>query len=176
MPTDAKRATIAELRTDLAGSSALIATEYRGLKVRELGEIRRTLRKGNITYRVIKNRLMRIAAEQEGRTGLAPLLRGPSALAFGSGDEALVAKSVLEAVRPYKLVKVTGGVVGGQTLDADGVARLATLPSRDVLLGQLAGAFAAPATQFAGLLAASLRNLGYALAQVHDQKAAAGAA
>ena len=79
-------------------------------------------------------------------------------IAFGTGDEALVAKTVLEAVRPYKLVKVTGGVVGGKSLDLDGVTRLATLPSRDVLLAQLGGAFAAPATQVAGLLAANLRE------------------
>ena len=76
-------------------------------------------------------------------------------------------------MRPYRLVKVTGGVVGGRTLDVAGVQRLATLPSRDVLMAQLAGAINAPATQVAGLLAASLRNLGYALTQLQEQKAAA---
>jgi len=123
----------------------------------------------------VKNRLMRIAAEQEGNPGVAPLLRGPSAIAFGSGDEALVARTVLEAVRPYKLVKVTGGVVGGKSLDVEGVSRLATLPSREILLAQLAGAFSAPATQVAGLMAANLRNLGYALTQLQEQKAQAAA-
>jgi large subunit ribosomal protein L10 len=175
MPTDAKRATVAELRADLAGSTALITTEYRGLTVREIGEIRRALRKNNVTYRVVKNRLMRIAAEQEGNPGVGPLLRGPSAIAFGSGDEAQVAKTVIDAVRPYKLVKVTGAVVGGRTFDASGVHTLATLPSRDVLLAQLAGAFNAPATQVAGLLAANLRNLGSLLAQLQEQKASTGA-
>ena len=175
MPTEAKRATVAELREDLAASSTLITTEYRGLTVREIGEIRRTLRKNNVTYRVIKNRLMRIAAEQEGNAGIAALLRGPSAIAFGTGDETLVAKSVLDAVRPYKIVKVTGAVVGGKALDANGVQRLATLPPREVLLAQLAGAFNAPATQVAGLLAANLRNLGSLLAQLSEQKAQAGA-
>lgn len=175
MPTEAKRAKVAELREDLAGSSALITTEYRGLTVREIGEIRRALRKNDVTYRVVKNRLMRIAAEQEGNEGLAPLLTGPSAIAFGSGDEAALAKAVIDAVRPYKLVKVTGAVVGGRTLDAAGVQTLATLPSREVLLAQLAGAFNAPATQVAGLLAANLRSLGSLLAQVQEQKAQAGA-
>ena len=175
MPTEAKRATIAELREDLAGSSALITTEYRGLTVREIGEIRRALRKNDVTYRVVKNRLMRIAAEQEGNEGLPPLLVGPSAIAFGSGDEAAVAKAVIDAVRPYKLVKVTGAVVGGKPLDAAGVQMLATLPSREVLLAQLAGAFNAPATQVAGLLAANLRSLGSLLAQVQEQKAQASA-
>jgi len=175
MPTDAKRATIAELREHLAGSTTLITTEYRGLKVREIGEIRRALRTNNVTYRVVKNRLMRIAAEEEGNAGVATLLRGPSAIAFGTGDENVVAKTVIDALRPYKLVKVTGAVVGGKTLDADGVLRLATLPSRDTLLGQLAGAFNAPATRVAGLLAANLRNLGSLLAQVQEQRAQTGA-
>ena len=175
MPTEAKRAIVAELREDLAASTTLITTEYRGLTVREIGEIRRALRKNNVTYRVVKNRLMRIAAEQEGNGGVAPLLRGPSAIAFGTGDETLVAKTVLDAVRPYKLVKVTGAVVGGKTFDGDGVQRLATLPTREVLLAQLAGAFNAPATQVAGLLAANLRNLGSLLAQFQDQKAQASA-
>jgi large subunit ribosomal protein L10 len=175
MPTEAKRATVAELREHLAASSTLITTEYRGLTVREIGEIRRTLRKNNVTYRVIKNRLMRIAAEQEGNAGIAELLRGPSAIAFGTGDETLVAKSVLDAVRPYKTVKVTGAVVGGKAFDASGVQRLATLPPREVLLAQLAGAFNAPATQVAGLLAANLRSLGSLLAQLSEQKAQAGA-
>jgi len=175
MPTEAKRAIIAELRQDLAGSTTLVSTEYRGLKVREIGEIRRALRRNNITYRVVKNRLMRIAAEQEGNAGVAPLLRGPSAIAFGTGDENVVARTVIDALRPYKLVKVTGAVVGGKTLDVDGVLKLATLPSRDILLAQLAGAFNAPATQVAGLLAANLRNLGSLLAQVQEQKAQTGA-
>lgn len=175
MPTEAKRSAVAELREDLARSSALITTEYRGLTVREIGEIRRTLRKNDVTYRVVKNRLMRIAAEQEGNEGLSALLTGPSAIAFGSGDEAALAKTVLDAVRPFKLVKVTGAVVGGKALDAAGVQTLATLPPREILLAQLAGAFNAPATQVAGLLAANLRSLGSLLAQVREQKAAAGA-
>lgn len=175
MPTEAKRAIIAELREDLAESTTLITTEYRGLRVREIGEIRRVLRKNNVTYRVVKNRLMRIAAEQEGNPAVAELLRGPSAIAFGSGDENVIAKAVIDAVRPYKLVKVTGAVVGGKTLDADGVQTLATLPSREILLARLAGAFNAPATQVAGLLAANLRNLGSLLAQIQDQRAQTGA-
>ena len=175
MPTEAKRATVAELREDLAASTALVTTEYRGLTVREIGEIRRALRKSNITYRVVKNRLMRIAAEQEGNTDIAPLLRGPSAVAFGVGAENVVARTVLDAVRPYKLVKVTGAVVGGRAMDAAGVQMLATLPPREVLLAQMAGAFNAPATQVAGLLAANLRNLGSVLAQLSEQKAQTGA-
>jgi large subunit ribosomal protein L10 len=175
MPTDAKRETVTRLRADLAGSTTIVTTEYRGLRVKEIGEIRRALRKQDVTYRVVKNRLMRIAAEEEGSAALVPLLRGPSAIAFGTGDEPIVAKAVLEAIRPYKQVRITGAVVGGAALDAEGVQRLATLPSREVLLGQLGGAFSAPATHLAGLFAASLRNLGYALAQLGERGATGGA-
>jgi large subunit ribosomal protein L10 len=173
MPTEAKLATVAELREELARSSTLITTEYRGLTVRELGEIRRALGKNEVAYRVVKNRLMKLAAEMEGNAGLAPLLAGPVAIAFGSGDEAALARTVLETVRPFKLVKVTGAVVGGRMVDAAGVQALATLPPRPLMLAQLAGVLSAPARQVAGLLAANLHNLGSLLAQVQEQKAGA---
>ena len=175
MPTDAKRETVARLRADLAGSSTVVTTEYRGLTVKDIGEIRGALRKQNVIYRVVKNRLMRIAAEEEGSTALVSLLRGPSAIAFGSDDEPFVARAVLDAVRPYKQVRVTGAVVGGAAIDATGVQRLATLPAREVLLAQLGGAFSVPATQLAGLFGASLRNLAYALAQLSERAAGSGA-
>jgi large subunit ribosomal protein L10 len=174
MPTEAKQATVAELRDVLSRSHTMIVSEYRGLTVREIAEIRRSLRRQDVTYRVVKNRLMKIAASDTLGDALAPLLVGPTAIAFGT-DEAATAKAVLEAIRPYKVVQVTGAVIGRQAIDAAAVTRLATLPSREVLLAQLGGAMAAPATQLAGLLTASLRNLGYALAQVREQKQSAGA-
>ena len=87
MPTEAKRATVAELREDLANSRTMIVSEYRGLKVKEIAEIRRALRKQDVTYRVVKNRLMRIAADDSVGIALSPLLVGPTAIAFGN-DEA----------------------------------------------------------------------------------------
>jgi large subunit ribosomal protein L10 len=170
MPTEAKEATVAELREELAGARTMIVSEYRGLTVKELAEIRRALRKQDVTYRVVKNRLMRIAAEDSVGEALGPLLTGPTAIAFGQ-DEAGTAKAVLEATRPYsRVVRVTGGVLGDRAIDADGVTRLATLPPREVLLAKLAGGMQAPVGTLAGLFAAPLRNLGYALAQVAEQK------
>ena len=169
MPTEAKRETVAELREELANARTMIVSEYRGLKVKEIAEIRRALRKQDVTYRVVKNRLMRIAAEDSVGEALSPLLIGPTAIAFGT-DEAGTAKAVIDATRPYKIVKITGGVLGGRAIDADGVNRLATLPPREVLLAKLAGGMQAPVGTLAGLLAAPLRNLGYALAQVAEQK------
>ena len=173
MPTEAKQATVAELREDLANSRTLIVSEYRGLKVKEIAEIRRALRKQDVTYRVVKNRLMRIAADDTVGEALSPLLIGPTAIAFGN-DEAGTAKAVLEATRPYnKIVRITGAVLGDTAIDADAVTRLAALPSREVLLAKLAGGMQAPVSTLAGLFAAPLRNLGYALAQVAEQKAKA---
>ena len=171
MPTEAKRETIDDLRAELDASRAMIVSEYRGLTVREISEIRRALRKQDVTYRVVKNRLMRIAAQDNAAAeALSPLLVGPTAIAFGT-DEAATAKAVLDATRPYKIVRITGGVLGDRAIDADGVTRLATLPPRDVLQAKLAGGMQAPVGTLAGLFAAPLRNLGYALQQVAEQKA-----
>jgi large subunit ribosomal protein L10 len=175
MPTEAKQETVAALREALAASRTLIVSEYRGLTVREIAEIRRALRKQDVSYRVVKNRLMRIAASDSVGSALDPLLIGPTAIAFGN-DESSTARAVIDATRPYRVVTITGGVLGDRMIDADGVRTLANLPSREILLGQLAGGFQAPIAALAGLLAANIRNLGYALTQVRDQKAAAGEA
>jgi large subunit ribosomal protein L10 len=175
MPTEAKQETVAELREALAGSRTLIVSEYRGLTVKEIAEIRRALRKQDVTYRVVKNRLMRIAAQDSVGEALSPLLSGPTAIAFGN-DESATAKAVLDATRAYRLVTITGAVLGNRAIDADGVRTLASLPSREVLLGRLAGGMQAPLGTLAGLLTANIRNLGYALAQVRDQKSQAEAA
>jgi len=169
MPTEAKRETVAELREEIANARTMIVSEYRGLTVKEIAEIRRALRKHDVRYRVIKNRLMRIAAEDSVGEALSPMLTGPTAIAFGT-DEAGTAKAVLDATRPYKIVRITGGVLGDRAIGADDVTRLAALPPRDVLLAKLAGGMQAPVSTLAGLFAAPLRNLGYALAQVAEQK------
>lgn len=175
MPTEAKQETVAELRDALAGSRTLIVSEYRGLTVHEIAEIRRALRKQDVTYRVVKNRLMRIAAQDTVGAALSPLLTGPTAIAFGN-DESSTAKAMIEATRAYRLVTITGGVLGDRAIDADGVRTLATLPPREVLLAKLAGGMQSPTATLAGLLVANIRNLGSALAQVRDQKASAEAA
>jgi large subunit ribosomal protein L10 len=157
MPTEAKRATVAELREDLANSRTLIVSEYRGLTVKEIAEIRRALRKQDVTYRVVKNRLMRIAAEDSVGAALSPLLIGPTAIAFGT-DEAGTAKAVIDATRPYKIVRITGAVLGDRAIDADAVTRLASLPTREVLLAQAIGAITGPLAATAGLIDAPLRE------------------
>jgi large subunit ribosomal protein L10 len=172
MATEAKRATVAHLRDEVARSRTMIVSEYRGLTVKEIAEIRKALRKQDVSYRVVKNRLMRLAAEGPVGEALGPLLIGPTAIAFGT-DEAGTARAVLDAVKPYKIVKVTGGVLGDRSIDADGVQRLAALPGREVLLAELAGVFAAPMATTAGLIAAPLRDVVGLFQALHDQKASA---
>ena len=119
---------------------------------------------------MVKNRLAKIAAQEAGTSELSDLLEGPSALAMGGGDEVVLARTFLDAIKPFKTVTVRGAVLSGKRVDADAVNRLATLPSREVLLGQLAGGMISPLSTMASLLAAPLRNLGYALSQLAEQK------
>ena len=171
MPTDVKRQAVAELAEMLRSSSAMAVADYRGLKVSEMQTVRRTLRDGGVQLHVAKNRLLKIAADEADRTELKPLLSGPTALATTDGDEAALAKALVEALRPYsRTVTVRGGMLGNQAIDASQLTRLATLPSRDVLLGKVAGGMAAPMTGMAGVLAANLRNLVGVLSAIADQK------
>lgn len=172
MPTEAKRETVAQLTEEARSATAMIVSEYRGLKVSELGEIRRSLSKQNVTYHIVKNRLMRIAAREAGAEALAILLEGPTAVAFLKGDEGASAKAVLDAFRPYRVIKVTGAVLGDRVINSEGVARLAQLPSRDVLLAQVAGAIAAPMASVAGLFDAPLRDVAGLIGALADSQSA----
>jgi len=173
MPTEAKRETVAALTEEARSAKAMIVSEYRGLKVKEIGEIRRALRKQDVSYRVIKNRLLRIAAaDSPSGEALGPLLVGPTAIAFGA-DETATAKAVIDATRPYRIVKITGAVLGTRAIDAEGVSRLAALPSRETLLAQVAGGFAAPLATMAGLFEAPLRDVAGLAQALADQQASA---
>jgi large subunit ribosomal protein L10 len=171
MPTDAKRQAVAELAEMLRSSSAMAVADYRGLKVSEMQTVRRTLRDNGVQLTVAKNRLLKIAADEAERPELKPLLEGPTALATIVGDEAAMAKALAEALRPYaRVVSVRGGMLGGTPIDAGQLTRLATLPSRDVLLGKIAGGMAAPLAGMANVLAGNLRALGNVLNAVADKK------
>jgi large subunit ribosomal protein L10 len=173
MPTEAKRETVAALTEEARSASTMIISEYRGLKVSELADVRRTLRKQNISYRVVKNRLMKIAARGAGKEPLVVLLEGPTAVAFGSGSETATARAVIDALRPYRMVKIKGGLVGDRAvIDADGVTILSQLPGREMLLGQLAGTLSAPMSQLVGVLSAPMRELAAALNAVAAQQRA----
>ena len=170
MPTDAKRDAVRALADMLRNSTAIAVADYRGLKVSEMQTVRRTLRANGVELHVAKNRLLKIAADEADRADLKPMLDGPTALATISGDEVALAKALQEAFRPYRVVTVRGGLLGGTAVDATSLARMASLPTREVLLGKLAGGIASPITGFASVLAANLRNLAGVLNAVADQK------
>ena len=171
MPTDTKRAAVAELAKLLRESSAMAVADYRGLKVAEMHTVRRTLRASGVELHVAKNRLLKIAADDAQRAELKPMLEGPTALATVTGDAVAMAKALQEAFRPHsRVVTIRGGMLGEQAIDAEALVRLASLPSREILLGKFAGGIASPLTGFASALAANLRNLAGVLNAVADQK------
>ena len=177
MPTDAKRQAVTELAELLRSSTAMAVADYRGLKVSEMQAVRKTLRDGGVQLHIAKNRLLKIAADEAGLAELKPMLSGPTALATVDGEAAGLARVLAEALRPYsRVVSVRGGMLGDQAIDASQLTRLATLPSREVLLGRIAGGMASPLSGMAGVLAANLRNFVGVLSAVADQKQSTEAA
>jgi len=150
-----KVAAVAEIVESFRGSTAAVLTEYRGLSVGQLTELRRSLGDG-AQYAVVKNTLTKIAARQAGVDGLDDLLVGPTAVAFVSGDPVDAAKSLRDFAKVNPALIVKGGVVEGRTLSADDLRRLADLESREVLLAKLAGAMNGSLQQAVSLFAAPL--------------------
>lgn len=171
-PRQEKVAVVAEIREKLSAADAAIITEYRGMSVVALAQLRRTLRQSGAEYKVYKNTLARFAAHEVGIDGLDALLVGPTGITFVNGDVAAAAKALRDAAKANPLLVIKGGSLGNKTLSAKDIEALADLPPRDVLLAQLAGAFQAPLVKTAGLLQALPRNFAYGLKALIDQKAA----
>jgi large subunit ribosomal protein L10 len=172
-PRQEKVAVVDEVAEKLSAADAVIVTEYRGLKVSQLGGLRRQLRDAGGEYKVYKNTLARLGAEKAGVDGLSDLLVGPTGITFITGDAAAVAKTLREAAKANPLLVLRGGIVGGKVISAKDVEALADLPSRDVLLARFAGALQAPLVKTAGLLQAMPRNFAYGLKALIDSKQAA---
>jgi large subunit ribosomal protein L10 len=171
MPTQAKAAVIDEITDRFQSSSAAVLTEYRGLTVAQLTQLRRSLGEGS-SYAVVKNTLTKRAAEQVGFADLGPLLTGPTAIAFIEGDPVTAAKAIRDFARANPLLVVKGGVVEGRTVDAAEVTRLADVESREVLLAKLAGAMKGNLTKAAGLFQAPLSQVARLAAALQEKKAA----
>jgi large subunit ribosomal protein L10 len=174
-PRPEKVAVVDEVRERFASADAALLTEYRGLTVGELAALRRTLRESGTDYKVYKNTLVRRAADQAGLADLQPLLTGPTAIAFVSGDAAIAAKTLRDFAKTAPALVIKGGLLGTRFLSPDDASALAELPSRDVLLARLAGGLAAPMQKFAGLLQALPRNFAYGLSALIEKGGAPGA-
>jgi large subunit ribosomal protein L10 len=169
-PRAEKVAVVEEVRQRLGAASAAVVTEYRGLTVAELAELRRSLAAAGGDYKVYKNTLVRLAVAGSDHEPLHDLLTGPTAIAFVREDVSAVAKALREFSRAQPSLVVKGGLMDGAALSPAQLTALADLPSRDVLLARFAGALSAPLSQLAGLLQALPRNLAYGLSALVDQR------
>jgi large subunit ribosomal protein L10 len=169
-----KIAVVDEVRSRIGEASASIVSEYRGLSVAELAELRNALAAVGGDYRIFKNTLVRRAIDGGEYQPLSEYLSGPSALTFVQGDVSAVAKALKDFARANPLLVIKGGLADGSLLSSSDLAALADLPPRDVLLARIAGALAAPMQQLAGLLQALPRNLAYGLSALIEQREAGG--
>lgn len=147
MKRDQKTAVIAELADRLSGASLGVVTEYRGLTVAQLNKLRRELQGAGASYRVTKNTLTRRAIKETAFAKLDELLRGPTGLVTTAKDPVAVAKILVRFAEQNDKLKISGGVLDGESLPASGVSALAKLPSREVLIAQFLGLLQAPASQ-----------------------------
>lgn len=169
MPTPKKEATVAELSDMLSRASLTVVADYRGLKVGELQTLRTTLRGLNADAKVAKNTLTVIAARQVGKEGLEPYLAGPTVLINAYGDPVSVAKAVGDFARTSRILRVRGGIAGQRAVDEAGVATIATLPSREILIGRVVGQIQAPLYGLVGVLSGTIRKFAYVLQARIDQ-------
>jgi len=153
-----KREFVASLATVFAETSMVVVTRNDGLTVAEVTKLRARMREAGATFRVAKNRLAILALDGTRFDGIAPLLKGPTALAWAV-DPVAVAKVAVEFAKTNEKLVVLGGALGAQTLDADGIKALASLPSLDTLRAQLVGLISTPATRIAGVLQAPAAQL-----------------
>ena len=173
-PRAEKVAVVNEVRERLDAADGALLTEYRGLTVAELADLRRELTAAGGDYKVYKNTLVRLAVADTPTQGVSELLTGPTAIAFVHGDVSAVAKALRDFARANPNLVVKGGVVGTSVMSAADIDVLAELPSRETLLAQFAGALSAPLQQLAGLVQALPRNLAYGISALVDQRRAEG--
>ena len=172
-PRAAKVAVVKEVAAKLDESIAVFVSEYRGMTVSQLADLRAPLRDAGAEYKVYKNTLVKLAAKEAGMEALDELLVGPTALTFVTGDAASAAKALTDQAKVTPALVIKGGMLGDAVLSAADLKALAELPSRDVLLANFAAALQAPLVKTAGLLSALPRNFAYGLNALIEQQEAA---
>jgi len=170
-----KATAVAEITEQFTSSTATVVTEYRGLTVADLAELRRSMG-GDATYTVAKNTLIKRAAAEAGIEGLDDLFSGPTAIAFVRGEAVDVAKAIKKFAKDHKALVVKGGYMDGRPLTVAEVDRIADLESREVLLAKLAGAMKGNMTKAAGLFNAPASQVARLAAALQDKKAGETAA
>ena len=175
--TPQKQAVVAELKEQMTSAKGVVITGYRGLTVAQDTQLRRELREAGVTYHVVKNTMMRIAAKEAGLDGLADHLEGTTAMAF-SDDAVAPAKVICGVIKKNKLEKtdvltIKVGIVEGKVIDEKEVKALASLPSREELIAKLLGSMNAPISNTVGVLQGVIRNAVYVFDAVRAQKESA---
>ncbi|MHB0884660.1 MAG: 50S ribosomal protein L10 [Bacillota bacterium] len=161
-----------DVTTKLKRAKTTVLADYRGLNVAQDTKLRKKLREGGVEYQVIKNTITSRAAKEAGIEGLDAYLAGPIAIAFDYDEVTRAAKILSDFARENKVLEIKAGVFEGKVIGPDKVKALANLPSREVLLAQLAGQFAAPLAGLASVLAGPLRQFAYAVEALRQKREA----
>ena len=170
-----KVAMVEEIQERFSRTQGMVLTDYRGLNAAEMTALRKELREAGVEFKVFKNTLTTLAAQGAEMNDLVQFLTGPTAFAFGYDDPVAPAKIISEFAKKHKALEVKGGVVEGKVVGPEGVADLANLPSREVLLSMVMRGMQGPISGMVNVLQGNIRNLVYALEAVRKQKEAAGA-
>src|SRR5215470_2219542 len=176
MDREQKTAVVKELAEELKDAQAIFAVDYRGISVPQAAELRSGLRDAEARFRVVKNRLTLLAAEEAGTESLKEHLAGPTALTFVKGDAALAAKTLFRLGSEWELLEFKGGVMDGEALDPDSFVAIARLPGRDQLNAQFAGIVASPLTGLVRGLGSMIQGLALQLGQIAEQGLVTGEA
>ncbi len=176
MNREEKSATIEEIAAQIEASEAIFAVDYRGISVSQAAELRSKLREADASFRIVKNRLTKLAADKAGEERLAGLLQGPTALTFVRGDTAQAAKAITSFNKDHEVLTFKGGFMEAVVLDDAAFKSIAKLPSREVLNGQLAGVVASPLTGLVRGLGSMIQGLALQLGQIAEKGLVTGEA
>ena len=176
MNREEKAATIEEVAAQIEGAEAIFAVDYRGISVPQAAELRGKLREADASFRIVKNRLTKLAAEKAGEERLAALLQGPTALTFVRGDTAQAAKAITTFNKEHEVLSFKGGFMEDVDLDEEKFNSIARLPTREVLDGQLAGIVASPLTGLVRGLGSMIQGLALQLGQIAEKGLVSGEA
>lgn len=170
---EVKERKVSEILKDLEGTSIVVLTDYRGLSVAQISNLRRMLKQEGAKYKVVKNTLALLAARKAGLDALEQYLEGPTAIAYGYDDPVTPVKLLVKFAKENDQLSIKGGVLEKNVINENELWRLAELPSRDVLLAKTLGSFQAPLVGFLSVLQGNIRKLVYVLNAVKEQKESA---
>jgi large subunit ribosomal protein L10 len=166
-----KEAVVKELTEKFNSAKSLVITDYLGLNVAEMTELRKQLREAGVDFKVVKNTLATIAANDVEMNNMTEFFSGPTAIAFGEEDAVSPAKILVEFAKDHEVIEIKAGILNGELISREKVESLAEIPSREVLLAQAFAGMKAPLTGLVNVLQGNIRGLVQVLGQIRDQKA-----